>query len=138
MIYKAQLETRLRTRTQNGERDEIRHTVQAMVALRDDGSWSLRYHDADNKGQTALQGTREWMTLSREGTVRSKMRFALDQLLPALYVTPLGEFDMATRTDLYTFAVNDHEGRLSLHYDLLLSGEMTARNHLEIHWHKMG
>lgn len=137
MIYKAQLETRLRSRTQNGERDEIRHTVLAMVALHDDGSWSLRYTDAENKGQTSLAGTREWMTLSREGTVRSKMRFALDQLLPALYVTPFGEFDMATRTDLYTFAVTDHDGRLSLHYDLLMGGEMTAQNHLEVHWHKM-
>lgn len=137
MIYKAQLETRLRSRTQNGERDEIRHTVQAMVALRDDGSWSLRYTDAENKGQTSLAGTREWMTLSREGTVRSKMRFALDQLLPALYVTPFGEFDMATRTDLYTFAVSDHDGRLSLHYDLLMAGEMTAQNHLEVRWHKI-
>lgn len=137
MIYKAQLETRLRSRTQNGERDEIRHTVQAMVALRDDGSWSLRYTDAENKGQTSLAGTREWMTLSREGTVRSKMRFALDQLLPALYVTPFGEFDMATRTDLYTFSVSDHDGRLSLHYDLLLGGGMTAQNHLEVKWHRI-
>lgn len=137
MIYKARLETRLRTRTQNGERDEIVHTVQAMVALRDDGSWSLRYHDDENRGQTALQGTREWMTLSREGTVRSKMRFALDQLLPALYVTPLGEFDMATRTDHYTYAVTDHDGRLSLHYDLLMSGELAAQNHLEVKWHRM-
>lgn len=137
MIYKAILETRLRTRTQNGERDEIRHTVQAMVALRDDGSWSLRYHDEENKGQTALSGTRAWMTLSREGTVRSKMRFALDQLIAALYVTPLGEFDMATRTDLYTFSVTDHNGSLSLHYDLLMSGEMAARNHLELKWHKI-
>lgn len=137
MIYKAQLTTRLRTRTQNGERDEIVHTVKAMVALRDDGSWSLRYQDEENKGQTALAGTREWMTLSREGTVQSKMRFAVDQLLPALYVTPLGEFDMATRTDLYTYAVTDHDGRLSLHYDLLMSGEMAAQNHLEIKWHKV-
>lgn len=137
MIYKALLTTRLRTRTQNGERDEIVHTVQAMVALRDDGSWSLRYHDADNKGQTALQGCREWMTLSREGTVQSKMRFEVDRMLSALYVTPLGEFDMATRTDLYTFAVSDHDGRLSLHYDLLMSGEMAAQNHLEIKWHRI-
>lgn len=137
MIYRAQLTTRLRTRTQNGERDEICHTVKAMVALRDDGSWSLRYHDDENKGQTALAGTREWMTLSREGTVQSKMRFVVDQLLSALYVTPLGEFDMATRTDLYTFAVTDHDGRLSLHYDLLMSGEMAAQNHLEIKWHKI-
>lgn len=137
MIYKAILETRLRTRTQNGERDEIRHTVKAMVALHDDGSWSLRYHDDENKGQTALAGTRERMTLSREGTVKSKMRFVVDELLGALYITPLGEFDMATRTDLYTFAVTDHDGRLSLHYDLLMSGEMAARNHLELHWHKV-
>lgn len=137
MIYKAILETRLRTRTQNGERDEIRHVVHAMVALRDDGSWSLRYHDEENKGQTALAGTRAWMTLSREGTVKSKMRFVVDELISALYVTPLGEFDIATRTDLYTFAVTDHDGRLSLHYDLLMSGEMAARNHLEISWHKI-
>lgn len=137
MIYKALLETRLRTRTQNGERDEIRHTVKAMVALREDGSWSLRYTDGENKGQTALAGTREWMTLSREGVVQSKMRFVLDQLLPALYITPLGEFDMATRTDLYTFTVNDHSGRLSLHYDLLMSGELAAQNHLEVKWRKM-
>lgn len=137
MIYKARLETRLRTRTQNGERDEICHTVQAMVALREDGSWSLRYHDTENKGQTALQGTREWMTLSREGTVNSKMRFAIDQLLPALYSTPLGEFDMATRTDKYTYVVNEREGRLTLHYDLLMSGEMAAQNHLELKWHRI-
>lgn len=137
MIYKAKLETRLRTRTQNGERDEICHTVMAMVALREDGSWSLRYHDDENKGQTALTGTREWMTLSREGMVRSKMRFAIDQLLPALYVTPLGEFDIATRADKYAFAVTDHDGRLSLHYDLLMSGELAAQNHLEVKWHRM-
>lgn len=137
MIYKAILESRLRTRTLNGEHDEIIHKVQTMIALRDDGSWSLRYHDEENKGQTALSGTREWMTLSREGQVRSKMRFVIDQYLPASYITPLGEFDIATRTDLYTYAITDHDGRLSLHYDLLISGEMMAQNHLEIKWHKI-
>lgn len=137
MIYKAILETRLRTRTQNGDRDEIRHTVKAMVAVHDDGSWSLRYQDEENKGQTALAGTRAWMTLSREGVVKSKMRFVMDQLIAASYVTPLGEFDIATRTDHYTYAITDHTGTLSLHYDLLMSGEMAARNHLELRWHKI-
>lgn len=137
MIYKAMLETRLRSRTQCGERDEISHKVPAMVAVHDDGSWSIRYHDKENSGQTALTGTREWMTLSREGHVKSKMRFVIDQMLQARYSTPLGEFDMATRTEHYTFAATDHDGRLSLHYDLLISGEMTARNHLLLKWHRV-
>lgn len=137
MIYKAILETRLRSRSQNGERDELTHRVQAMVALHDDGTWSLRYHDKDNGGQTAINASREWLTLSREGSTRSKMRFVIDQLLPAQYVTPFGEFDMATRTDVMTFAVTDHDGRLSLHYDLLLSGELTAQNRLELKWHRI-
>lgn len=137
MIYKARLTTRLRSWTPQGERDEINHTVLAMVALHDDGSWTVRYHDTENSGQTALSGTKEWMTLQREGSTRSRMRFVVDQLLPALYVTPLGEFDMATRADLYTFAATDHDGRLSLHYDLLLSGELAAQNKLELSWHKI-
>lgn len=137
MIYRAHLESRLRSRTQNGERDEISHKVQAMVALHDDGSWSIRYHDTDNGGQTALAGTREWMTLTREGNVRSKMRFAVDRLLQAHYATPLGEFDMSTRADRYTYAVTDHDGRLTLHYDLLISGELVAQNHLEVKWHRV-
>lgn len=137
MIYKAQLKTRLRSWTREGERDEISQTVRAMIAVHDDNSWSLRYHEQDNDGQTSLAGCREWMTLQREGSVRSRMRFVVDQLQAALYVTPYGEFDVATRAEHYTYAVTDHSGRLSLHYDLLISGELVARNKLEVEWHKI-
>lgn len=137
MIYKAIFESRLRQRTQNGERDEIRHRVTAMVAVHDDGSWSVRYHDDENGGQTAFSGTPSWLTLTREGSTTSKLRFATDRMLPAIYKTPLGEFEMSTCTHLYAAAVTDHDGRLSLHYDLLISGELTAQNHLEVKWHKI-
>lgn len=137
MIYRAQLSTTLRSRTKSGEQDTLTHSVEAMVSVRDDGSWSLRYHDPDNGGQTALAGTAAWMTLQREGNIRSRMRFALDAFLPALYVTQLGAFDMATRTDHYAAEVSEHDGRITLDYDLLLSGELAVQNRLEVIWHRL-
>lgn len=137
MIYKALLECSLHSRTQNGESDEITHKVQAMVAVHDDGSWTVRYHDAANKGQTALSGSTGWMTISRDGSVQSKMRFVPSRLEAALYVTPYGEFEMATMTDALAVTVTSSDGHLQLNYDLLINGELTAQNQLEVRWTKI-
>lgn len=134
MIYKATLTSRLLSTTRDGQRDEFRHEAQAMVAVHDDGSWSLRYHDDENGGQTAISGNSGWTTIQREGHVRSRMRFVHKELLPALYITPMGEFDMSTMTHHCQFSIDANSGHLTLHYDLLLSGELAAQNQLEIKW----
>lgn len=56
MIYPVILQSRLLTTNEVGERDEICFEGRAMAALREDGTWSVRYTDAENHGQTALQG----------------------------------------------------------------------------------
>lgn len=136
MIYPAHLHTRLRSTTPEGQQDEIQHTCRAMVALRDDSTWSLRYADPDNNGQTALQGTPQWMSISRDGDTRSRLLFRVGERLECLYVSPMGEFQMHTHATLFNATVDAHQGRVELHYDLFLSDRLAAQNELEVWWER--
>lgn len=137
MMYQALIKTTLQSRTQTGEQDKLTHTAVGMVSLRKDGGWTLRYHDPENGGETALLGTETWMTLRRDGAITSGMKFVVDEMLPALYLSEMGSFDMATRTDSYSVKVTDKSGRIALAYDLLLNGELAMQNRLEVTWKRI-
>lgn len=134
MIYPATLHTLLHTTTPDGETDAIEHHSPAMIALRDNGTWSLRYRDTDNEGQTALAGTDGWMSISRDGTTTSRLLFRVGERLEAIYRTPHGEFTMSTHATHYISQVDAKEGMLELHYELYLSDQLTTRNRLEVRW----
>lgn len=134
MIYPATLHTLLHTTTPDGEIDVIEHHSPAMIALRDNGTWSLRYRDTDNEGQTALAGTDGWMSISRDGTTTSRLLFRVGERLEAIYRTPHGEFTMSTHATHYISQVDEKEGMLELHYELYLSDQLTTRNRLEVRW----
>lgn len=136
MIYPARLHTRLRSTTPEGQQDEIVQTYRAMVALRDNGTWSLRYTDTENHGQTALQGTPQWMSISRDGDTRSRLLFRVGERLESVYVSPMGEFQMHTHTTLFNAMVEAEQGRVELHYELFLSDSLAAQNELEVWWER--
>ena len=136
MIYPAQLHTRLRSTTPEGQQDEIVQTYRAMVALRDNGTWSLRYTDTENHGQTALQGAPQWMSISRDGDTRSRLLFRVGERLESVYVSPMGEFQMHTHTTLFNAMVEAEQGRVELHYELFLSDSLAAQNELEVWWER--
>lgn len=136
MIYPAQLHTRLRSTTPEGQQDEIVQTYRAMVALRDNGTWSLRYTDTENHGQTALQGAPQWMSISRDGDTRSRLLFRVGERLESVYVSPMGEFQMHTHTTLFNATVEAEQGRVELHYELFLSNSLAAQNELEVWWER--
>lgn len=136
MIYPARLHTRLRSTTPEGQQDEIVQTYRAMVALRDNGTWSLRYTDAENHGQTALQGAPQWMSISRDGDTRSRLLFRVGERLESVYVSPMGEFQMHTHTTLFNATVEAEQGRVELHYELFLSDSLAAQNELEVWWER--
>ena len=136
MIYPARLHTRLRSTTPEGQQDEIVQTYRAMVALRDNGTWSLRYTDTENHGQTALQGAPQWMSISRDGDTRSRLLFRVGERLESVYVSPMGEFQMHTHTTLFNATVEAEQGRVELHYELFLSNSLAAQNELEVWWER--
>ena len=136
MIYPAQLHTRLRSTTPEGLQDEIVQTYRAMVALRDNGTWSLRYIDTENHGQTALQGAPQWMSISRDGDTRSRLLFRVGERLESVYVSPMGEFQMHTHTTLFNTTIEAEQGRVELHYELFLSDSLAAQNELEVWWER--
>ena len=136
MIYPAQLHTRLRSTTPEGQQDEIVQTYRAMVALRDNGTWSLRYTDTENHGQTALQGAPQWMSISRDGDTRSRLLFRVGERLESVYVSPMGEFQMHTHTTLFNATVEAEQGRVELHYELFLSNSLAAQSELEVWWER--
>lgn len=136
MIYPARLHTRLRSTTPEGQQDEIVQTYRAMVALRDNGTWSLRYTDTENHGQTALQGAPQWMSISRDGDTRSRLLFRVGERLESVYVSPMGEFQMHTHTTLFNATVEAEQGRVELHYELFLSDSLAAQNDLEVWWER--
>lgn len=138
MIYPAQLQSQLRTTSPEGEHDQIEHRSKAMVALRDNGTWSLRYRDADNEGQTSLSGTDTWMAISRDGQSCSRLLFRLGEQLEAVYRTPQGHFDMQTRAIHYSAQVDEQGGRVELHYELFVSGNLMAHNRLTVAWKREG
>ena len=79
MIYPVILQSRLLTTNEVGERDEICFEGRAMAALREDGTWSVRYTDAENHGQTALQGANSWVSVSRDGDTKSRLLFRVGE-----------------------------------------------------------
>ena len=136
MIYPAQLHPRLRSTTPEGQQDEIVQTYRAMVALRDNGTWSLRYTDTENHGQTALQGAPQWMSISRDGDTRSRLLFRVGERLESVYVSPMGEFQMHTHTTLFNAKGGAAQGRVELHNELFHSASLAAQNELEVWWER--
>lgn len=134
MIYPVFLKTILRTTNIDGESDEIRYEGRAMAALRENGTWSVRYTDAENHGQTALQGSNSWVSVSRDGDTKSRLLFRVGERLESVYVTPQGEFDMATQTTHIDQQIQADFSEVTVEYDLFLSGKRVTTNTLTLTW----
>lgn len=134
MIYPVILQLRLLTTNEVGERDEICFEGRAMAALREDGTWSVRYTDAENHGQTALQGSNSWVSVSRDGDTKSRLLFRVGERLESVYVTPQGEFDMATQTTHIDQQIQADFSEVTVEYDLFLSGKRVTTNTLTLTW----
>lgn len=134
MIYPVMLQSRLLTTNEVGERDEICFEGRAMAALREDGTWSVRYTDAENHGQTALQGANSWVSVSRDGDTKSRLLFRVGERLESVYVTPQGEFDMATQTTHIDQQIQADFSEVTVEYDLFLSGKRVTTNTLTLTW----
>ena len=136
MLYKATLNSVLHSTTTDGQCDRICHTAQAVVALRDDDTWSVKYYDAENQGETAISGTASKVTIRRSGHTDSRMVFEVAKKSEAFYRTPAGILDMSVETQHYACFCNAGEGCLELVYDLHLSGLLVDTNRLEIRWER--
>ena len=134
MIYPVFLKTILCTTNTEGERDEIRYEGRAMAALRENGTWSVRYTDAENHGQTALQGADLWVSVSRDGDAKSRLLFRVGDLLESTYVTPQGEFTMSTKATYLQQEVTEAHAEVQVHYELYLSGKFVTTNELTLTW----
>ena len=134
MIYPVILQSRLLTTNEVGERDEICFEGRAMAALREDGTWSVRYTDAENHVQTALQGANSWVSVSRDGDTKSRLLFRVGERLENVYVTPQGEFDMATQTTHIDQQIQADFSEVTVEYDLFLSGKRATTNTLTLTW----
>ena len=134
MIYPVILQSRLLTTNEVGERDEICFEGRAMAALREDGTWSVRYTDAENHGQTALQGSNSWVSVSRDGDTKSRLLFRVGERLESVYVIPQGEFDMATQTTHIDQQIQADFSEVTVEYDLFLSGKRVTTNTLTLTW----
>ena len=134
MIYPVIVQSRLLTTTEVGERDEICFEGRAMAALREDGTWSVRYTDAENHGQTALQGSNSWVSVSRDGDTKSRLLFRVGERLESVYVIPQGEFDMATQTTHIDQQIQADFSEVTVEYDLFLSGKRVTTNTLTLTW----
>ena len=134
MIYPVFLKTLLRTTNIDGESDEIRYEGRAMAALRENGTWSVRYTDAENHGQTALQGADLWVSVSRDGDTKSRLLFRVGDLLESTYVTPQGEFTMSTKATYLQQEVTEAHAEVQVHYELYLSGILVTTNELTLTW----
>ena len=136
MLYKATLQSLLRSTLSDGQCDRMLHKAHAVVALRDDGTWKLKYYDEENAGETVISGTSHAITLRRSGHVTSRMVFETSKTTEAIYRTEAREIDMQLYTRRIFISTEKHSGRLLLDYDLLIAGETTARNTLEVFWHR--
>ena len=134
MIYPVFLKTILRTTNTEGEHDEIRYEGRAMAALRENGTWSVRYTDVENHGQTALQGADLWVSVSRDGDTKSRLLFRVGERLESVYVTPQGEFDMATQTTHIDQQIQADFSEVTVEYELFLSGKRVTTNTLTLTW----
>lgn len=134
MIYPVFLKTILRSTNTEGEHDEICYEGRAMAALRENGTWSVRYTDAENHGQTALQGADLWVSVSRDGDTKSRLLFRVGDLLESTYVTPQGEFAMSTKATYLQQEVTEAHAEVQVHYELYLSGKLVTTNELTLTW----
>lgn len=138
MLYKATLQSELRSVTADGLRDKIAHTAQAIVSIRDDGDWNVRYFDPENHGETVLGGTPSRIFLRRSGLVDSRMTFEVSKMTDAFYRTPAGIIDISVRTHRFSCEYDAEGGRLTLDYDLHIAGEFVGKNSLMLRWKRNG
>lgn len=136
MLYKAQLHSTLHTLSPEGDSDTIEQNAPATVALREDGSWSVRFAEEENRGHTTIQGTNHWVSITREGDTFSHLLFRVGQRLESIYKTPHGEFEMATEATEFRVEVDTKEGNISLHYHLYISNSLATQNRLDVSWKK--
>lgn len=136
MLYKATIDTVLRSTSPEGLRDRIVHTAQGMAALRSDGTWSVKYHDVENRGTTVISGSPAGLALRRSGLTDSRMVFEAGRKAEVFYRTAAGLMDMAVDTREYACEVTADGGRVSLDYDLYIAGQRVGRNELEMRWRR--
>lgn len=134
MIYPVYFRSVLHTATPEGEKDEIRQEGRAMASFRGDGTWSVRYTDEENHGQTALQCADSWLSVSRDGDTKSRLLFRVGELLESVYVTPQGEFEMATQATHFHHEVTAESAHIEVHYEIFISGKLVTRNELTFDW----
>ena len=136
MLYKATLNSVLHSTTTDGQCDRICHSAQAVVALRDDDTWSVKYYDAENQGETAISGTASMVTIRRSGHIERRMTFEVAKKSEAFYRTPAGIIDMAVETQRHACSYDAEGGCLELFYDLHIAGVLVGSNNLEVRWER--
>lgn len=125
--------TVLCTTTEYGT-DKITERYQGAVTQTYEGL-ELIYQESDNV-EACLLITEHSVNLWRKGQVKSHMEFMVNHQTLHPYLTPEGAFDMGVLTKSMSSDIKTDSGKLELHYEILISGQKMAENHLKVMWKK--
>lgn len=106
-------------------RSESGETQYDGTLVQENGAFFVRYREGDEMdgAQCELCVRGEAITLTRRGTVRMTLRFAPGEPCDTVYEHACGSFPLRCETVLARAALNEHGGRIALHYRLTLAGQ---------------
>ncbi|MBO5704219.1 MAG: DUF1934 domain-containing protein [Bacteroidaceae bacterium] len=115
--------------------DKITERYSGTMAQTTEGL-ELVYQESE-KVEARLLISEHGAHLWRKGLLDSYLEFRMNHQTAHPYVTPEGTFDMGVLTTAMASEFKVDRGKLELYYDLFISGQSMAKNHLKVMWREV-
>ncbi len=105
-----------------------------------EGVWYLSY-DEEDEGRLSkcrIKATREYVELTKQGHITTRLVFTPGEVFEALYATPYGDLDMKLLTKSLTVHEDDDCLDIKLIYELGLNGQFISNCELNISVEEIG
>ncbi|MGM0470996.1 MAG: DUF1934 domain-containing protein [Bacillota bacterium] len=119
---------------QDGSQEEISFTTDGELYNKELGYY-LRYDDdiiSDKQVTTTLKIKEQMVTLIRDGAVRMKQEFKLEERTSFGYQTPYGKLQFDLEVQEMEIEAGRKQGRIELKYQLENEDRLVNQNHLII------
>lgn len=112
-----------------GEREENEETGEGFLHVREDGSYLITY-TSESENDRAINDISvtndEKVTLTRQGSVQSRMEFSRGGEYKTVYSVPPYSFDMTVATRRVDVNLSTEGGTLRLNYLMTIGGQSRA------------
>lgn len=121
---------------EDSEDEVIELMTQGVMEYEDDKLYKISYKESE---MTGLEGTittffveKQRITLTREGSIHSKMSFESGKRHASIYDTPYGSMDVEVHTKIFHHDITAQGGDIALEYDIEISKNILGNNFFQI------